>query len=184
MVCLFCYANVYSGIISVDNGLILSVFYKILGTNRSPYVLALPFLMIGAYIEKYKLYKNGGIQKIVFAIAFFLLWCVEVVFINLKTGNYNIYMTIIGALAVCCIYALLRKSVNNIEGYTISNKIFVFYICLFGVQYSMNRSVVYLLNLNSIENYLLWLTFYCGVTSVVIILFHKVGDKNDRKFIE
>lgn len=182
---LFCYANVYSGFVSFDNGLIIRAFYKILGTNRSPYILAVPFLMLGAYIEKNCIYKEMSKYDIFKTITILLVWCIEVTFINRMTGNYNIHMTIVGAFSVYYIYAFLKSILYKKEtGSVIKSKRLYLYLFLFGIQFSLDRVVVYFFNLDGIGGRIIWFLSYCLVTLIIIRIINSCGEKYGKKSIE
>lgn len=170
---LFCYANIYSSFVSIDNGLILKLFHKILGTNRSPYILAIPFLFAGALLEEYHL-------KVTIAptIALFIIWCVEVFFINLLTGNYNIYMTIVGMLSTVTMYTFIKsrlKIVGDLSAGSVT-----FYTLLFSIQYSVNSFVESVFKINMEWKSLTWYVLYCLIIVQIIYLI-KVGEKNGKR---
>ncbi len=174
---LFCYANVYSGFLSFDNGFIMKAFNKILGSDRSPYVLAIPFMLIGAYMEEKKSKKWK--VKLLCPVLFFVLWCVEVLLIKRITANYNIYMTMIGAISVISLYMVLKNVFA--EEKSVSKKILTFYVALFGIQYSCNRFIVYYFDLAFVWQYLVWFFCYCVLMIVIITLLHKAGENVDKE---
>lgn len=163
---IFCYANTYSGIVSFDNGFILKFFYRVLGTNRSPYVLGLPFMVLGGYISTFSKHDRSAKYSLYVPIVFFVMWCVEVYFIHAKTGNYNIYMSLFGGLFVARVFSLLSDYFDD----TIDFKFFIVALLLFAIQYSTTQICF---TLFSIDTLLLRLVFFVIYTLFVAIVFMK-----------
>lgn len=167
--CLFCYANTYSGIVSFDNGFILNVFYRVLGTNRSPYILGLPFMIFGGYLstsdKHYALLKN----KIYVPIVLFIMWCAEVIFMYVRTGNINIHMTFFGILFVASIFSFIKNYFDD----AIDFNIYIMSILLFAIQYSTTQMCFALFDIETLPMRLMFFVVYIFFIITIFVICNR-----------
>lgn len=154
---------------SFDNGFILNVFYRVLGTNRSPYILGLPFMIFGGYLstsdKHYALLKN----KIYVPIVLFIMWCAEVIFMYVRTGNINIHMTFFGILFVASIFSFIKNYFDD----AIDFNIYIMSILLFAIQYSTTQMCFALFDIETLPMRLMFFVVYIFFIITIFVICNR-----------
>ena len=148
----------------------LNLFYRILGTNRSPYILALPFMYLGASYAKTNNYIT--ISQCQIPIFVFFLWCLEVIVIQLKTGNYNIFMTLTGAVFIVSTFSYLE---NNYVSF-VNNRYVVLSLFLFSIQYSTTLMCFTMFNLSTLPLRITFFILYALFITTIFLIYNRRND--------